>query len=90
MDLEAILKHTNDVKEIILAVVSEENQERFAEIKEHGETIIDLVFAILREPLAIKGIELERSRGIIDVDMLEEVVKRIEKRQEIIPYEPEE
>lgn len=90
MDLEWIWANANDVKDIIAKVFSKKNQERFADIQEAGNEIIDLVFAILREPLAVKGIDLQRSRGFVDAEMLEEVVRQIEKRQHIIAYESQE
>ena len=84
LDFEWILKHTNDVKNIVAAVISEETQDDLEELKNTIDHAIDVVFDILREPLMVKGIELERTRGMVDPYIMEKVINRIAHQQSII------
>ena len=81
MDLQWILNHSSEVKNVIITVLSKETRDDVDRFKKNLEEGLGIVFDILREPAQELGIEIDLMRDLPSKEA-EEVKARLEKMQE--------
>ena len=80
MDLQWVLNHSSEVKNVIIAVLSKETRDDIDRFKKNLEKGLDIVFDILREPAQEAGVEIDLMRNLPSKEA-EEVKAQLEKLQ---------
>lgn len=80
MDLQWILNHGDEVKNVIIAVLSKETRDDVDRFKKNLGKGLDIVFDILREPAQEAGIEIDLMRDLPSKEA-EEVKVQLEELQ---------
>ena len=80
MDLQWVLNHSSEVKNVIVAVLSKETRDDIDRFKKNLEKGLDIVFDILREPAQEAGVEIDLMRDLPSKEA-EEVKAQLEVLQ---------
>lgn len=89
INAEWFVQNFDTVKDTVAAVCSDETKEDLIDMRVALEEALDIAFDIMREPLAVHGVQLRRSRSVIDPEKRREIIGRLEKLADIVPYAPQ-